>query len=130
MGSPKFLVVDDSVTMRRIIINALRAIGYDNLIEAEDGQDALQKLLDKGADFVIADWNMPEMTGLELASWIRGNGFFSRLPILMITTRGSKDDVLKARGAEINDYILKPFSPQSLKEKIDKILKSTEPKNA
>ena len=128
MASRRFLIVDDSITMRRIISSALRSIGHDQLIEAENGQDALRKLLDEGADFVIADWNMPEMTGLELARWIRGNGFFARLPILMITTRGSKEDVVEALGAEVNDYIVKPFTPQGLREKIDKILKSIEPK--
>lgn len=71
MASRKFLIVDDSITMRRIIMSALRSIGYDQFTEAENGQEALRKLLDEGADFVIADWNMPEMSGLELARWIR-----------------------------------------------------------
>ena len=124
MASPKFLVVDDSLTMRRIIINTLKAIGYENYIEAQNGREAMRKLLDESADFVICDWNMPEMTGVELVKWIRGNGFFARMPVLMVTARGNKDDVVEALSAEVDDYIVKPFTPQNMKEKIDKLLKS------
>lgn len=121
----RYLIVDDSLTMRRIVINALKAIGYDNVIEASDGKDAIAKLTSVGADFVITDWNMPEMSGLELTRWIRANQQFQHLPILMVTTRGNKEDVLEALQARVNSYIVKPFTPQGLKEKIEQVLKTT-----
>ena len=124
MAGQKFLVVDDSLTMRRIVVNALKTLGYEQVVEAQDGKDAVAKLMTEGASFVITDWNMPEMNGLELAKWIRGNGQFEMLPILMITTRGNKDDVIEAMKARVNNYIVKPFTPQGLKEKIDLIMKS------
>jgi two-component system chemotaxis response regulator CheY len=121
----KFLVVDDSLTMRRIVVNALKAIGYDSFIEAADGKEAFGKLQSEGADFVISDWNMPEMNGLELVKTIRTSTEFSDLPVLMVTTRGNKDDVIEAMQARVNNYIVKPFTPQALKEKLDHVLKST-----
>jgi two-component system chemotaxis response regulator CheY len=130
MADQKFLVVDDSLTMRRIVVNALKAQGYEQVIEACDGKDAIAKLLSEGAGFVITDWNMPEMNGLELAKWLRSNEQFEETPILMITTRGNKDDVIEALKARVNNYIVKPFTPQGLKEKIDQILKSVETKPA
>ena len=128
MEATKFLVVDDSLTMRRIIINALKSIGFAKIAEAENGQDALRILLDEGCDFLIADWNMPVMTGIELARWVRNNGFFRRMPILMITTKSSTEDILEALGSDVDDYIVKPFTPQSLKEKIEKIMYGREVK--
>ena len=128
MAQLKFLIVDDSLTMRRIVVDTLKTIGYDQIVEAADGKDALAKLLAEGADFVVTDWNMPEMNGLELANAIRGNLQFENLPILMITTRGNKDDVIEAMKVRVNNYIVKPFTPQGLKDKIDQILKSVEPK--
>jgi two-component system chemotaxis response regulator CheY len=130
MADQKFLVVDDSLTMRRIVINALKAQGYERVAEATDGKDAVARLMSEGADFVITDWNMPEMNGLELSKWIRSNSQFENLPILMITTRGNKDDVIEALKVRVNNYIVKPFTPQGLKEKIESILKSIEPKAA
>jgi two-component system chemotaxis response regulator CheY len=130
MADIKFLVVDDSLTMRRIVVNALKAQGYDQVIEASDGKDAVAKLLSEGASFVITDWNMPEMNGLEFAKWLRSNEQYENVPILMITTRGNKDDVIEALKARVNNYIVKPFTPQGLKEKIDQILKSVEVKPA
>jgi two-component system, chemotaxis family, chemotaxis protein CheY len=126
----KFLVVDDSLTMRRIVVNALKAQGYEDVIEAADGKDAVAKILSEGAQFVITDWNMPEMNGLELTKWLRTNQQFENIPILMITTRGNKDDVIEAMKARVNNYIVKPFTPQGLKEKIDQILKTVELKPA
>jgi len=120
----KFLVVDDSLTMRRIVINALKSIGYDTVIEAGDGKEAFGKLESEGADFLISDWNMPEMNGLELVKMVRSAGCKSDIPILMVTTRGNKTDVLEAMQARVNNYIIKPFTPQALKEKIDQILKT------
>ncbi len=119
----KFLIVDDSVTMRRIVANSLRNLGYNTWVEANDGEDALEKL--KGnpdVDFIITDWNMPNMTGLELVKAIRGSAKFAELPILMVTTRGIKEDIIEALQARVNNYVVKPFTPQILKEKIDQIL--------
>lgn len=119
----KFLVVDDSVTMRRIVSNSLKNLGYDNLVEAVDGKDALAKLAaDENINFVITDWNMPILSGLELTKAIRGDEKLGAVPILMVTTRGVKEDILEALQAKVNNYIVKPFTPQILKEKIDQIL--------
>ena len=128
MADQKFLVVDDSLTMRRIVVNALKAQGYDHVLEASDGKDAVAKLLSEGASFLITDWNMPEMNGLELTRWVRSTEQFENVPILMITTRGNKDDVMEAMKARVNNYIVKPFTPQGLKEKIDQVLKTVDPK--
>jgi len=117
----KFLVVDDSPTMRRIVCNALQEIGYSEMTEAEDGQDALDKISEE-VDFVITDWNMPNMNGLDLAKNIRGDTQLAGLPILMVTTRGMKDDVVQAMEADINNYVVKPFTPKVMQEKIDSIL--------
>ena len=119
----KFLVVDDSPTMRRIVCNALRDIGYNEVVEAEDGQDALEKLDAQPFEFVITDWNMPNMNGLDLTKTIRSHATFGELPILMITTRGMQEDVIAAMQARVNNYIVKPFTSKILQEKIDMILK-------
>ena len=123
MANTKFLVVDDSLTMRRIVINTLKSIGFDNIVEAADGKDAVAKLMSEGADFLITDWNMPEMSGLDLTKWVRANQQFGEIPILMITTRGNKEDVIEAMKMRVNNYIVKPFTAPGLKEKIDQILK-------
>jgi two-component system chemotaxis response regulator CheY len=119
----KFLVVDDSPTMRRIVCNALREIGYSEVVEAEDGQDAMDKLGADTFEFIITDWNMPVMNGLDLTKSIRGHERFGELPILMITTRGMQEDVIAAMQARVNNYIVKPFTAKILREKIDMILK-------
>ena len=124
MATTKFLIVDDSLTMRRIVINTLKSIGFENVIEAADGKDAMAKLLSEGAEFLITDWNMPEMSGLDLVKWARASEQFADMPILMITTRGNKDDVIEAMKMRVNNYIVKPFTAKGLKEKIDQILKS------
>jgi len=119
----KFLVVDDSVTMRRIVTNSLKTLGYTNFVEAEDGRDALAKLgADNSINFVITDWNMPNMTGLELTLAIRGNAATEDMPIMMVTTRGVKDDIMDALKARVNNYVVKPFTPQILKDKLDQII--------
>ncbi|MFH0990129.1 MAG: response regulator [bacterium] len=120
----RFLIVDDSITIRRIIINALKAIGYANTLEAANGKEAMQKLAENGIDFIITDWNMPEMNGLEFTKAVRASNATAELPILMITTRGTESDVIEALQARVNSYIVKPFTPQELREKIDEILKS------
>ena len=120
---PNFLVVDDSVTMRRIVTNSLKALGYTQYIEAVDGKDALEKLnANTGVNFVITDWNMPVLSGLELTKAIRNHSEKSNMPILMVTTRGVKEDILQALQARVSNYVVKPFTPQILKEKIDSIL--------
>jgi two-component system chemotaxis response regulator CheY len=123
----RFLIVDDSLTMRRIVINTLKSIGFEHVVEAENGKDAITKLETVGADFVITDWNMPEMSGLEFTKWARSHPQWKTLPILMVTTRGNKEDVLEALQAQVNNYIVKPFTPQGLKEKIDQVLKLIQP---
>ncbi|AFN75351.1 Chemotaxis CheY-like receiver protein [Melioribacter roseus P3M-2] len=121
----KFLVVDDSVTMRRIVANSLKSIGYENFVEASDGKEALTKLnSDDTINFVITDWNMPEVSGLELVKAIRSDEKKQSIPILMVTTRGLKEDILEALQAKVNNYIVKPFTPQILREKIEQILAS------
>ena len=117
----KFLVVDDSITMRRIIINALQRIGYSDAIEASDGKEALDKF-DSSIGFVITDWNMPAMSGLEFARAVRATPAGQSVPILMVTTRGAREDIVSAVEAGVNNYILKPFTPSVLKEKIDRLL--------
>jgi two-component system chemotaxis response regulator CheY len=130
MATVKFLVVDDSLTMRRIVVNTLKTIGYADTIEAADGKEAMAKLLSEGADFLVTDWNMPEMNGLELTRWVRSAPQLAGMPILMVTTRGNKEDVIEAMKARVNNYIVKPFTAQGLKEKIDVILKTADLKSA
>jgi len=119
----KFLVVDDSVTMRRIVANSLKTIGHDLFVEAGDGREALTKLeADDSINFVITDWNMPEVSGLELVKAIRSNDKYGKIPILMVTTRGLKEDIIEALAAKVNNYVVKPFTPQILKEKIEQVI--------
>jgi len=119
----KFLIVDDSVTMRRIVVNTLKNLGYSDFVEAIDGREALEKLsADENINFVVTDWNMPVISGLELVKSIRSTDKFGKLPILMVTTRGIKEDIIEALTAKVNNYVVKPFTPAILKEKIDQIL--------
>jgi two-component system, chemotaxis family, chemotaxis protein CheY len=126
MASMKILVVDDSITIRRIISNALKTVGFPETVEAVNGKDALEKLTSNKIDFIITDWNMPEMNGLDLIKEVRANSLYSSMPILMITTRGTERDVVEALQAKVNSYIMKPFTPQELKEKIEGILKTVQ----
>jgi two-component system chemotaxis response regulator CheY len=126
MTSIKILIVDDSITIRRIITNALKTIGFPETVEAVNGKDALEKLTSSNIDFIITDWNMPEMNGLEFIKEVRANPVYSSLPILMITTHGTEHDVIEALQAKVNSYIVKPFTPQELKEKIEGILKTVQ----
>lgn len=119
----KFLVVDDSVTMRRIVVNSLKNLGYTDYIEAADGKEAMAKLgANEDVNFIITDWNMPNMSGLEFTKAVRADPKTSALPILMVTTRGVKEDILEALQAKVSNYVVKPFTPQVLKEKIEQIL--------
>ncbi len=122
----RFLVVDDSPTMRRIVINALKTFGYTEVVEAGDGREGFDKLLSgEKVDFVITDWNMPNMSGLELTKAIREHDSFKHLPIIMVTTRGLKQDIIEALKARVNNYVVKPFTPAVLKEKMDLVLGQT-----
>jgi two-component system chemotaxis response regulator CheY len=117
----KILVVDDMATMRRIIKGLLNQLGYKNIEEAEDGKVALQKLKSQKFDFVVTDWNMPNMTGLELVQEIRKDPELKDLPVLMVTAEAKKENVLMAIKAGVNNYIVKPFTAEVLKEKMEKI---------
>ena len=114
----KFLIVDDSATMRRIVVNSLAKLGYTDCLQAEDGRDALSKF-DASVNMVITDWNMPRMSGTELAAALRARPDGQSVPILMVTARSERDDIVEALAAGVNNYIVKPFTPQVLKEKID-----------
>jgi len=121
MSNHKVLFVDDSPTMRRIIHNSLNKIGFEdaNISEAEHGADALAKIEANPPDLILTDWNMPEMNGEELVKAIRvSDKPYKSVPILMITTRGMKDDVMTAVKLGVNGYIVKPFTPEVLKKKI------------
>ncbi|MFZ1684083.1 MAG: response regulator [Candidatus Zixiibacteriota bacterium] len=122
MANLKIIAVDDSPTMRRIIINTLKRAGFEDVIEASDGKDALAKMKVEKVNFVITDWNMPEMDGLTFVSTIRATDEFKGLPVLMVTTRSVKEDIVEAMKAGVNNYIVKPFTPETLKAKIDQIL--------
>lgn len=119
--SMKILVVDDFSTMRRIIKNILKQIGFTNVDEAENGQVALSKLLDGDYDFVVSDWNMPEMSGIELLKSVRSNETIKDLPFLMVTAEAKKENVVEAVKAGVNNYIVKPFTADTLQGKISKI---------
>ncbi|GMV55069.1 MAG: response regulator [Betaproteobacteria bacterium] len=116
-----YLVVDDFSTMRRIVRNLLKEIGLTNVDEAEDGVVALQKLRGGGFDFVITDWNMPNMTGLDLLKEIRRDPQLKHLPVLMITAEAKKENIIEAAQAGASGYIVKPFTAATLSEKLDKI---------
>jgi len=120
----KILVVDDMATMRRIIKSLLEQLGFKNIDEAEDGQVALKKLKENSYDFVITDWNMPNMTGLELVQNIRSDDEIKHLPVLMVTAEAKKENVIAAIKAGVNNYVVKPFTAETLKEKIEKIFDS------
>jgi two-component system chemotaxis response regulator CheY len=122
MADLKILAIDDSPTMRRIIINTLKRAGFEDVIEASDGKDALVKMKVEKINFVITDWNMPEMDGLTFVTTVRAMDEYKTLPILMVTTRSVKDDILEAMKAGVNNYIVKPFTPETLKAKIDQVL--------
>ncbi len=117
------LVVDDMSTMRRVIKSILNQLGYSNIEEAENGKDALSKLSSGHYDFILTDWNMPEMDGLELVKTIRQDSNLKDLPILMVTAEAKKENVLEALKAGVSNYIVKPFTAEILKEKIEKIFK-------
>jgi len=119
----KLLVVDDSSTMRRIIKNTLARLGYKDVLEGADGVDAWEYLDDHpDVEMLITDWNMPNMNGLELVKKVRSDPRFTELPIIMVTTEGGKAEVITALKAGVNNYIVKPFTPQVLKEKLGAVM--------
>ena len=129
-SSMRFLVVDDFSTMRRIVRNLLKELGYTNADEAEDGAVALAKLKSEKFDFVVSDWNMPNMTGIELLKAIRAEASLKDLPVLMITAEARKENIIEAAQSGANGYIVKPFTAATLDEKLTKIFKALEAKKA
>lgn len=117
----KFLVVDDFSTMRRIVRNLLKELGFVNVQEAEDGVDALNKLRGESFDFVVSDWNMPNMTGIELLRAIRADANLKHLPVLMVTAEAKKENIIEAAQAGASGYVVKPFTAATLDEKLKKI---------
>lgn len=119
----KILVVDDMVTMRRIVKNILKQLGFSNVDEAENGQEALQKLRTDTFGFVVSDWNMPVMTGIDLLRAIRADEKLKPTPVLMVTAEAQQSNLVEAVQAGVNNYIVKPFTAETLQEKIAKIFK-------
>jgi two-component system, chemotaxis family, chemotaxis protein CheY len=120
----KILVVDDFSTMRRIVMGLLKELGYENVTEADDGNTALPLLKGGNFDFLITDWNMPGMPGLELLKAVRGDAKLAKLPVLMLTAEAKREQIIEAAQAGVSGYVIKPFTAVTLKEKIDKILAS------
>lgn len=117
----KFLVVDDFSTMRRIVRNLLKELGFSNVQEAEDGVNALNKLRAEAFDFVVSDWNMPNMTGIELLRAIRADEKLKHLPVLMVTAEAKRENIIEAAQAGASGYVVKPFTAGTLDEKLKKI---------
>ncbi|MGZ8365257.1 MAG: chemotaxis response regulator CheY [Nitrospira sp.] len=121
--SMKVLVVDDMVTMRRIVKNILKQLGFGNVDEAENGQEALQKLRADTFGFVVSDWNMPVMTGIDMLRAIRGDEKLKAIPVLMVTAEAQQSNLIEAVQAGVSNYIVKPFTAETMQEKITKIFK-------
>jgi two-component system chemotaxis response regulator CheY len=119
----KILVVDDMSTMRRIVKNIMKQLGFANVEEAENGQDALDKLNAGAFGFVISDWNMPVMTGIQLLRAIRADDKLKTIPVLMVTAEAQKENLVEAIQAGVSNYIVKPFTAEVLQEKMNKIFK-------
>ena len=118
----RFLVVDDSSTMRRIIINTLNKLGYQEVLEAANGREGIERLTTSEIDLVITDWNMPEMNGIDFIRALRAIDTSKDMPILMVTTNAAKDDIVEALRAGVNSYIIKPFTTDTFKEKIEAVI--------
>ena len=114
----RFLIVDDSSTMRRIIINTLTKLGYETFLEAGNGREGLDRLGSGPVDMIITDWNMPEMNGIDFVRSLRATEHGKAVPVLMVTTNAANDDVSEALRAGVNNYVVKPFTAETLKEKI------------
>jgi two-component system chemotaxis response regulator CheY len=122
----KILIVDDFATMRGIIKNLLRDLGFNNVAEADDGNTALPALRAGNFDFLVTDWNMPGMTGLDLLKAVRADPKLAKLPVLLVTAEAKRDQIVEAAQAGVNGYVVKPFTANTLKEKIDKIFERIE----
>jgi two-component system chemotaxis response regulator CheY len=122
--STRFLVVDDFSTMRRIVRNLLKELGFVNVQEAEDGVEALRKLRSETYDFVVSDWNMPNMTGIELLREIRADAKLKHLPVLMVTAEAKRENIIEAAQAGASGYVVKPFTAATLDEKLKKIFQN------
>lgn len=118
----KILVVDDFATMRRIVKNILTQLGYPNIIEADDGTTAMEILQKEKIDLIISDWNMPKMTGLDLLKKIRENAEIASTPFIMVTAEAQQDNIVLAVKAKVSQYIVKPFTADTLNEKLEKVL--------
>jgi two-component system, chemotaxis family, chemotaxis protein CheY len=121
-ANTRFLVVDDFSTMRRIVKNFLNDLGYNNIQEADDGSTALPILKAGNIDFLITDWNMPQMPGLDLLKAVRADPKTAKMPVLLLTAEAKREQIVEAAQAGVNGYVVKPFTAQTLKEKIDKIM--------
>lgn len=122
----KILIVDDFSTMRRIIKNLLRELGFNNTVEADDGQSAMPKLIGGGIDFLITDWNMPGMNGIDLLRAVRADPNLRSIPVLMVTAEAKREQIIEAAQAGVNGYVIKPFTAATLQEKIEKIFERLE----
>jgi two-component system chemotaxis response regulator CheY len=120
----RVLVVDDFATMRRIVKNVLKQIGFTNIVEADDGTTALRVLKENQIDLIISDWNMPKMTGLDFLKTVRGDESTKDVPFVMVTAEAQKDNVLQAVQAGVSNYIVKPFTADTVKEKLAKVFDS------
>lgn len=118
----RILVVDDFQTMRRIIINLLRQLGFTNMTEADDGSTAWEKLQAEHIDLIVSDWNMPKMTGMDLLRTVRGSEQHKATPFIMVTAEGKRENVIAAVQAGVSNYIVKPFNAVTLKEKMSKVI--------
>jgi len=117
----KILIVDDFSTMRKIIRNILTQLGFKNILEADDGTTALEILKKEKVDLIISDWNMPKMSGLELLKAVRSDENLKDIPFVMVTAEAQKENILEAIKYKVNQYIVKPFTPETLKEKLEKV---------
>ncbi|HKL81637.1 MAG TPA: response regulator [Desulfobacter sp.] len=121
--SIKILIIDDFATMRRILKNILKQLGFKNLVEADDGTTALNILESQKIDLIISDWNMPKMTGLELLKKVRASTEYKKTPFLMVTAEAQKQNVIEAVQAGVSNYVVKPFTAEAISDKLKKILK-------
>ncbi|MDH5632771.1 MAG: chemotaxis response regulator CheY [Gammaproteobacteria bacterium] len=122
----KILIVDDFSTMRRIVRNLLNELGFQNIEEADDGATALPKLRNGNFDFLVTDWNMPQMQGIDLLQEVRADAKLANLPVMMVTAEAKKEQIVRAAQAGVNGYIVKPFTAETLREKITKIFERIE----
>jgi two-component system chemotaxis response regulator CheY len=118
----RFLVVDDSSTMRRIIINTLNKLGYQDVVEAANGREGIDRVSEGPVDLIITDWNMPEMNGIEFVRSLRAMEGKQQLPVLMVTTNAAKEDIVEALRAGVTNYVVKPFTPDTIREKIEAVM--------